>query len=159
MNIFTYDRESAVSYAQKYALKRNPDYYNFDKLGGNCTNFVSQSLFAGCKVMNYSPLGWYYNSVNDRAPAWTGVNQLYDFLINNKSIGPFASLRNKSTISIGDVVQLGRSENDFYHTMLITKIEDGRIFLCSNTRDAKNVPLDYYSYRKIRFIHVEGYRK
>ena len=159
MNIFTYDRASAVSYALKYALTRNPNYYNFDNLGGNCTNFVSQSIFAGCKVMNYSPLGWYYNSVNDRSPAWTGVNQLFTFLTNNKSVGPFATLSNKQSVSIGDVVQLGRSDNDFYHAMVVTQIRDGRIFICSNTRDAKNVPLDFYSYRKIRFIHIEGYRK
>ncbi len=159
MNIFTYDRTSAVNYSLKYALKRNPDYYDFDKLGGNCTNFVSQSIFAGCKVMNFSPLGWYYNSLSDRSPAWTGVDQLYTFLINNKGVGPFATLTNNSSVSIGDVIQLGRNVNDFYHAMVVTQIVGGRIFVCANTRDAKNVPLDYYSYRYIRFIHIEGYRK
>jgi hypothetical protein len=159
MNIFAYNRVTAVNYALKYALSRNPNYYNFDNLGGNCTNFVSQSIFSGCSVMNQSPVGWYYNSLDDRSPAWTGVNQLYTFLINNKSVGPFATLSSKSTVSIGDVIQLGRSDNDFYHTMVITEIRDGRILICANTRDAKNIPLDYYSYRKIRFIHIEGYRK
>lgn len=35
-----YDRISAVSYAKKWALSRNPKYYNFDTVGGDCTNFI-----------------------------------------------------------------------------------------------------------------------
>lgn len=42
-----YDRNKAVAYAHKYAYSRNPNYYNFDNIGGDCTNFVSQVLAAG----------------------------------------------------------------------------------------------------------------
>lgn len=56
-----YDRRRAVEYALRWALSRNPEYYNFDNIGGDCTNFVSQCLYAGCRVMNYSgDDGWYY---------------------------------------------------------------------------------------------------
>ena len=76
-----YDRNAAVAYAHKWAYSRNPAYYNYDKLGGDCTNFASQCLFEGARVMNFKPLyGWYYNSANDKSPSWTGVRFLYDFL-------------------------------------------------------------------------------
>lgn len=39
-----YDRDRAEAYAREYAEKRNPQY---DSLGPDCTNFVSQVLIAG----------------------------------------------------------------------------------------------------------------
>ena len=55
-----YNREQAIDYAKKWAYKRNPRYYNYDPLGGDCTNFISQCVYAGSKVMNYNKVyGWY----------------------------------------------------------------------------------------------------
>lgn len=42
-----FDRNSMVNYANKYAYSRNPNYGDFSKLGGDCTNFVSQIIKAG----------------------------------------------------------------------------------------------------------------
>ena len=42
MNTKSYNRNAAISYAKKWALARNPEYYNFDVVGGDCTSFVSQ---------------------------------------------------------------------------------------------------------------------
>ena len=84
-----YNRQKAVEYAKKWAYSRNPQFYDFQDLGGDCTNFASQVIYAGCGVMNYTPVyGWYYISLNERAPAWTGVNQLYRFLTTNTGEGP-----------------------------------------------------------------------
>ena len=94
-----YNREAAVFYAHKWAFSRNPRYYNFENIGGDCTNFASQVIYAGCSEMNYTPtFGWYYNSLNDRSPSWTGVNQLYNFLINNQGRGPRAVLSTFSEV-------------------------------------------------------------
>lgn len=80
-----YNRANAVAYAKKWAYGRNPKYYDFSDLGGDCTNFASQCIYAGSGVMNYTPTyGWYYISVNNRAPAWTGVDELYRFLTTNR---------------------------------------------------------------------------
>ena len=50
-----YDRSAVFNYAKKWAFGRNPDYYSFNKLGGDCTNFASQCIYAGAKVMNFTP--------------------------------------------------------------------------------------------------------
>ena len=92
MNTINYNRDLAISYAQKWALSRNPKYYNFDAVGGDCTSFVSQCLFAGSNKMNYSKQnGWYYNNGNDKSPSWSGVEFLYNFLTTNKGYGPRAT--------------------------------------------------------------------
>ena len=75
-----YDRSKAAAYAEKWAFSRNPRYISFDGMGGDCTSFVSQCLYAGTGVMNYTrDTGWYYNSASDRAAAWSGVPYLYRF--------------------------------------------------------------------------------
>ena len=86
-----YNREHAVTYAKKWANGRNPLFYNFTGIGGDCTNFVSQCIYAGSCKMNFTPtFGWYYTSPNSRAPAWSGVPYLYNFIVNNAGAGPFA---------------------------------------------------------------------
>ena len=35
----SYNRQKVLDYAQKWAYDRNPHYYNFDGVGGDCTSF------------------------------------------------------------------------------------------------------------------------
>lgn len=50
-----------IDYARKWALSRNPAYYDFEAIGGDCTNFVLQCLYAGGAVMHFTrDTGWYY---------------------------------------------------------------------------------------------------
>ena len=87
--IHPYDRSAVVAYAHQWAYGFNPRYYNFTNIGGDCTNFASQCIYAGCGVMNYTETsGWYYLDINHRAPAWTGVIYLYQFLTRNQEAGP-----------------------------------------------------------------------
>ena len=65
--LMPYNREKAVEYADTWAMGRNPAYYDYSNLGGDCTNFISQCLYAGGGIMNYTrDLGWYYNNVTTR---------------------------------------------------------------------------------------------
>ena len=92
-----------------------PAFYDFEEIGGDCTNFASQCIYAGSGVMNYTPvMGWYYNSPYDRTPSWSGVEYLYNFLITNKSVGPYAKFVPASQVLPGDIVQLGTGSGDFY---------------------------------------------
>lgn len=157
-NLKEYDRKAAVDYARTWALTRNPDYYNFDKLGGDCTNFASQCVYAGAGIMNFIPIyGWFYRSSSDRTASWTGVRFFYDFFIGNKSVGPFAVSVSKSEIEPGDVVQLGDSNGRFYHTPVITSVYP-QILVCAHSDDAIDRPLSTYNYENIRYIHIEGVR-
>ena len=150
-----YRRRDALEYARRWALERNPAYYDFSEIGGDCTSFVSQCLYAGSGVMNYAPDGWYYRSINDRSPSWTGVEFLYDFLISNRTRGPFATETNRRGIMEGDVIQLGNEER-FYHSLLVTGIGGGRIYVSAHSFDARNRPLDTYDARRKRYLHIEG---
>ena len=81
MTVIPYDRRSAVAYAREWAFRRNPRFLDFSEIGGDCTNFVSQCLYAGSGVMNFTPVfGWYYLSSSNRTASWTGVEYLYNFL-------------------------------------------------------------------------------
>lgn len=159
MRISFYDRAAAVTYARKWALGRNPAYYDFDPIGGDCTNFVSQCLFAGAGVMNYTPVfGWFYLSLHHRAPAWTGVEFLRNFLTGNEAAGPFASETSVEKLEKGDVIQLGSETGIFYHSLLVTETQPA-ILVCAHTFDALDKPLDAYYYDRARVLHVEGVRK
>ena len=88
-----YDRRAAVLYAHRWAYGRNPAFYDYEHLGGDCTNFASQCIYAGSGVMNFTPtFGWYYIDPDQKAPAWTGVPYLYNFLVaggaNRRPGGP-----------------------------------------------------------------------
>ena len=158
MKEFSYDREAAVNYAKKWAFERNPAYYDFSNLGGDCTNFASQCIFAGSGVMNYTPtFGWFYISINQRTASWTGVEYLYDFLTSNQTAGPFGREVTEDEIEPGDILQLGHSNGDFYHTPVIIATRP-TILLAAHSNDALNRPLYTYDYDIIRFIHIEGVR-
>ena len=154
-----YARQKAIEYAYKWWNSRNPNFYNFDSLGGDCTNFVSQCLYAGGIDMNFNTNGWYYSSLNNRAPAWTGVEQFFEFATNNKSnIGVIAKEVIIDQIEIGDVIQLWQSKNRFSHSLFVTKIADkptlNTIYITCHTNDSKDKLLSDYYFSKIRFLKI-----
>lgn len=162
-----YDRERAVEYARRWALSRNPLFLDFTGLGGNCTNFVSQCVFAGCGVMNYTEtFGWYYISPSRRAPAWSGVDEFYDFFTGepefvraNGGLGPYATeLRTDRTVELGDVIQLSNASGNFYHTLIVTGYDSRGLLVSAHSDDALDRPLDSYPYYGLRILHVEGAR-
>lgn len=158
MRDIPYNRKAAVSYARIWALKRNRAYYDFQNIGGDCTNFVSQCIYAGAGVMNFTPvMGWYYRSLSDRTASWTGVEQLCEFLVNNKSVGPYARIVSENESKPGDIVQLGTFDGHFYHSLLVTSTVP-TILVTTHTFNALNKPLFSYSYDVARFIHIEGVR-
>ena len=111
-----YNRENAVAYARKYAFSQNSLFANFAGIGGNCTNFVSQSIYAGSCEMNYKPtFGWYFISLDDRSPSWTGVEYFYNFMTQNTDVGPFGRDATSDELELGDVVQLAREGEGYYH--------------------------------------------
>jgi len=164
MTTMPYNRTAAICYAHKWAKDRNPKYGNFDGMGGDCTNFISQCLFEGTGVMNTTKdTGWYYYSLNSRAAAWTSVKYLYNFLIGNKGLGPFGHEVSMYEICEGDLVQLKLDQPDFQHTPFVVAVgkpfDLSSILVAAHTYDSDLRPLDTYDIHDIRFIHIDGYRK
>ncbi len=158
-----YDRQAAKQYANYWAFRRNPRYYNFNEIGGDCTNFVSQCLYAGSGVMNYTPtFGWYYIDLNNRAPAWTGVNELYRFLVSNKSVGPYGRETSVEEVMVGDIIQMKINKDYFHHSVIVVETGEtpslDNILVASHYNDANNRPILTYDFREIRFLHIEKVR-
>ena len=154
-----YNRLAAVAYAKRWAMARNPAFYDFSELGGDCTNFVSQCVYAGSLVMNFTPtFGWYYRSPQDRTPSWTGVDYFYNFMVNNEGPGPQMTETGPKDMRPGDVIQLGHANDDYYHTLLVTRTGlfpgVNNIAVATHTFDAYMRPLNTYEAEKMRFLHV-----
>lgn len=154
-----YRRAHAVEYAKTWALSRNPLFSSFDSFGGDCTNFISQCVFAASCVMNETPtFGWYYRAPGDYAPAWTGVPFFYNFLTSNMEEGPFGVEIPIESAEMGDIIQLGRRDGTFYHTLIVTGMRDGVPLICAHDNDALDRPLNSYVYDRARCIHISGVR-
>ena len=162
LQLHPYDREAAVLYAHQWAYGRNPRFYDYEYLGGDCTNFASQCIYAGSGVMNFTPTyGWYYLDANRKAPAWTGVPYLYNFLIRgNFSIGPLAEPCQLEDLLPGDLIQLSFKGETFQHSPIVVSVGNPvtpeNVLIAAHSYDADNRPLSTYEYRMIRFLHITG---
>ena len=164
MKLCPYDRQAAVDYAHRWAYGRNPNYYDFEELGGDCTNFASQCLYAGSGVMNYTPtFGWYYNSQYSRAPAWTGVSFFFNFLTQERDgPGPIGVEAPLEQLQPGDFVQLCLSGEVYSHNPVVVSVSvpptPGGILLAAHSQDTDCRPLDTYPFKQVRGIHILGVR-
>ena len=159
-----YNRLAAIRYAHQWSTSRNPRYLDFSNLGGDCTNFISQCLYAGSGVMNYTPVyGWYYISASNRSPSWTGARFLHNFLLGNKGAGPYASLVSQEKIVPADIIQLSRSNNPVHHSLFVVEIgappTTNNILVATHTYDADYRPLSSYEFDIAYYMHIEGVRK
>ena len=170
-----YNREKALSYANKYVTDRNDEWDKYDTPGGNCQNYASQVLYAGGIPMDsegYITSQWkYYSSVPDesesksgRSYSWTGVGYFYTYAKNNKGYGLVAKVdANYYSALAGDVAQVGY--DGYGHSVVVVgnvKDSDGNIIdilVNSNTIDMENYPLQAYTYPNKRIIKIIGYNK
>lgn len=158
-----YNRAAAIAYAHQWAYGRNPAYYDYEKIGGDCTNFASQCLYAGTGVMNYTPVyGWFYVNANHKAPAWTGVEYFHNFIVRGKvNPGPFGVVTDINGVEPGDFVQLRFQGREGYsHTPIIVAIGEPRsldtILVAAHSYDADYRPLSTYQIQSLRFLHILG---
>ena len=159
MTVYDLDLQKAVRYAGKWAYARNPAFYNFDGLGGDCTNFISQCIFASGAVMNFTKdTGWYYVSLRDRAAAWTGVEFFYRFMVNNLGVGPFGNVVPLSDVETGDVVQLGDAHG-FYHSLFVVDVSGGQPYVAAHTNDVYYKPLYSYLFDTARVLRIRQARR
>ncbi len=157
-----YDRSAAVLYAHQWAYGRNPAFYDYENLGGDCTNFASQCVFAGSGIMNFTPdFGWYYIDANQKSPSWTGVPYFWNFMTRGTpSVGPVAQPCALEDLRPGDLVQLSFNGQEFQHTPVVVRVTAPitleTVLIAAHSYDADNRPLSTYTFQDIRFLHVLG---
>lgn len=163
MTLYPYNRDAAVAYAHRWAYARNPRFFDYEDIGGDCTNFASQCVFAGTGVMNYTPVfGWYYIDANNKSPSWTGVPYFFDFMVRSQqSVGPVGREVSMSEIEPGDVLQLSFDGLHYKHTPVVVSVRHPvtpeHILIAAHSEDSDNRPLNTYNYKSIRFLHIVGF--
>lgn len=121
--IGTYSRYTASNYAVTYYLNYNSAYFNYNGSGGDCTNFVSQALYAGSQVegAESDPDGWWYNgSLSPKSgTAWRHSVWHEPWLKNN---GRGYSVTQATSLDAGDVIYYDWNDAGTAtdHTVMVT---------------------------------------
>ena len=122
----------ACAYAENFALKPNPNYKSFDGIGGDCTNFISQILYAGGikQTKDWKPY----------TLPWVRVEDLYIYLTTQKLA---TKLPNENSLSKGCLIQFYTPEiGKFFHNGFITyELPNNDYLYCCHSYNKLNYPL------------------
>jgi hypothetical protein len=131
-NVSNFNITAACAYAEAFALTPNPKYKNFENIGGDCTNFISQILFAGGLKQN--------NSWKPYTMPWIRVEDLYLYLTKNKLA---IHLPNENSLSRGCVIQFYTPEiGRYFHNGFITyELQNNDFLYCCHSYNKLNYPL------------------
>ena len=127
MNI-NYNRQKAVAYARRWALGRNPEFYDYNEIGGDCTNFVSQCVYAGIGIMNY----------------------------NTDNGCELENLLPGDVIQLGD--ENNKFYHSLILTAIVRGFRGRRYYICAHSQDAYQRDLFSYRFESLRCIHIIGGR-
>ncbi|KIL37408.1 hypothetical protein SD71_01745 [Cohnella kolymensis] len=162
-----YRRESAVAYAERWWNEGNPNYETFDV---NCTNYVSQCLFAGGAAMNYTgrrESGWWYKGRSKDQElwsySWAVANALQHYLAAPRAAGFRAeAVDSPEQLHLGDLICYDFDGNGrFQHNTIVTAFTpDGMPLVNANTVSSRHRYWDYrdsYAWTeqtRYRFFHI-----
>ncbi len=143
----------------------NPRYNDFNGEGGDCTNFISQSLRAG----GFRPSGeWAWHAAkSDGTRAWSNAEGLYYYLTGSGrghlvASGTYSALARAddvhaspiSRVRPGDVIAY-RERGKIVHLAIATaRSAGGYLLVNSHTADRYHVPWDIGWDRSTRFLLV-----
>ncbi|RCX16225.1 putative amidase-like protein [Fontibacillus phaseoli] len=161
-----YRREDAVLYADRWWDGFNPEFAAFEV---DCTNYISQCLFAGGGPINYTgkrESGWWYKGyVGGREAwsySWSVANALERFLANS-GLGLRGELVSRpEQLELGDVIIYDWDGNGSYqHSTIVTAFDAGGMPLVNaHTVPSKHRYWDYrdsYAWNEntvYRFFHI-----
>lgn len=163
-----YRREQAVAYADKWWNKPNSNYEEFE---ANCTNYVSQCLFAGEAPMHYTnrrDSGWWYKGRGQKGKEWWSYSwavsrSLAAFLSKARGSGLSAvEVERADQLQLGDVIVYDwNGNNSFQHTTIVTAFDSkGQPLVNANTNASRHRYWDYqdsYAWTpntRYRFFHI-----
>jgi hypothetical protein len=154
-----YRYAAMAAYAEKYWTNYNTAYRRYSGAGGDCTNFLSQSLYAGGwkKVLSSAEdYGTWYSKSSGESDTWIGVNEWSWF---TQTARRTTALANAYQMDVGDVLQMDFDEDGSKdHSMMTTyRGSSGVPYLTSHDADtyrrslasliASNPDSAYYAYR------------
>lgn len=168
----TYNVTAAKAYAQKWWNGRNPNYESYSL---DCTNFTSQILRAGGKIMkqpsaitpivNGDTNYWYYTTVTRvgvpvdvRSSSWSVVPDFYAYWSKTQ---PTKASTVKSELvtyaDVGDMIQFMKKDGTRYsHTMFVYNKGNSTLYLSGHTdnyldRSFYAISPEWVKYRVIKF--------
>ena len=161
-----YDRAAAYDYLMAYCDERNPAWYAYDEVGGNCMNFGSQVLLAGgIPEDEKGDEEWYWDGQNDLDLSWINVGRFYDYCRDNEGFGLVADTEaGYYTGEVGDVLIVGFA-GDHRHTTVISHVvkdESGDTvdyLISCNTTNYKDFPASAYYYTFHRLVKIFGWNE
>ncbi|NOU63686.1 hypothetical protein GC096_06555 [Paenibacillus sp. LMG 31461] len=162
-----YNRPKVVQYAEKWWQTPNPSYEYFEV---DCTNYVSQCLFAGGAPMDYTgkrESGWWYAGKKGNQElwsySWAVANSLHHYLERPHKHGLTGTVvKDAWELQPGDTISYDwDGDGRFQHnTIVIGKDANGMPLVNAHTFNSRN---RYWAYKdspawsertKYMFIHV-----
>lgn len=155
-----YDRIRATRYADVWWDGSNPRY---PKLSDDCTNFISQCLYAGGIPMTKQGdkvNGWWIDAkASNWSYSWTTSHALFQYV--RKSLGG-ELVQNASELKMGDLIFYdwdGRGR--YHHSTIVTDFDDAGDPLVNAHTDASfHRPYTYFDSRawtsstRYAFVHI-----
>jgi hypothetical protein len=145
-----YQREAVKRYADQYWNEPNPRYLHF---AVDCTNYVSQCLYAGGAPMHYTDVretGWWYKGQSGGKElwsySWSVAHSLQLFLLTIRRSGLRAEeVRSPEELTTGDVICYDFDGNGrFQHSAIVTATDGaGFPLVNAHTTNCKGRYWDY----------------
>jgi hypothetical protein len=161
-----YNRSAAVAYALDYALSPNSKYPFFAPkiTGGDCTNFLSQCLYAGnCPMSHSSAYPWWINTQkNTWSYSWTIAGSLFACLKGRakaKLSGVFGiEVESFSLLTFGDTIFYEDNNRKIYHGAIVTSFESDGFrslpLISQHTINARNITFIKPKAYKSHFVKI-----
>ncbi|MGL4521962.1 MAG: amidase domain-containing protein [Bacilli bacterium] len=154
-------RETAVQYAEFYWDDCNSGYPYFEN---NCTNYISQCLFAGGFLMSgwgNKQTGWWCNG-KDTSLAWSTAHSLRWKMGKDKDKISAVEVKNAVELQYGDLIFYDfNGDGRFDHvTIVVAKDGNGEPLINANTTNSRKRYWDYSDSTaytddiKYKFFHI-----
>ncbi len=161
-------RKNAVNYAKKYCgaaslpeynYKYNPEYKNYNHLGGDCANFASQILYEGGNFAKSS--SWnYYRGAGSRA--WVNANSFNNYMIYSGRAtvidrGSYEKVLSSSyKLLPGDYIAYEKKGKVVHISVVTGSDSKGYLLVNSHNTDRDKVPWDLgWSNNEVKFRLVQ----
>ena len=158
---YTYDRLAVVRYAERWWNDYNPQFQSFEN---NCTNYISQCLFAGGASMSVASdrsRGWWYKNKN-WSFSWSVAHALRWYFSGAKEGLQVIEVANPEDLLRGDVICYDfNGDGRWQHTtIVVAKDTDGMPLVNAQSSNSR---MRYWAYEdstawtteiKYKFFHI-----